>query len=340
MKKFVALACMLIFTCTAAIVLLAWPAQASPQNDLAAELFALTNAHRVSAGLPALLHGGATVQAAAHSRAAELRHLTDQQFRNHERPNGDDFIWLLFEYGIPFTDIPNENILRGHATPQAAMNQFSSSAAHNNTMLRASYTHLAIGVYEHNGRLYWAQIFVQFTPTNFPPSTAPSGTTTTTTTTSTTSTTTTTAAAPVTTTTTTAPTTTTTTTTTTGATTTTTAPTTTTTTTTTTAAGATTTTTAAPTTTTTTRPVTTTTAAGATTTTTRPTTTTATTAATTTTAGGGAGGATTTTTATTTTVATTPPPSTPSSPLASITEFFLSLLSVVFASILNFSLLR
>ncbi|MCL2195512.1 MAG: hypothetical protein FWB76_06125, partial [Oscillospiraceae bacterium] len=187
MKKVIALACMLVFTCAAAIALMAWPAQAQLQNDLAAEMFALTNAHRVSVGLPALLHGGASAQAAANTRAAEIHLLTRQQIDDHERPNGDSFVFLLMDYGLPSTN-SNENLLPSQisSSASAALGRFLDSTAHRNTIQRALYTHMAVGVYEHNGRFYWVQFFLTFTPGSFPETTAPGGVTTTTTTTTTT----------------------------------------------------------------------------------------------------------------------------------------------------------
>ena len=328
MKKFVALACMFVFTCAAAITLLAWPTQASPQLDLSAEAFALTNAYRASQGRPALLPGNANLQAAANMRAQEL----SVQY-SHMRPPPNNPVWITVLPQNGITDWldnpgPNENIWRGFATPQQAVDTWAGSSGHRATML-GNFTHLSVGVHRAgNGELFWVQIFI----------TLPAGSMPTTTTTTTTSTTSTTSTTPTTTTSTTSTTSTTPTTTTSTTSTTSTTPTTTTSTTTTAGGGTTTTTT------TSTTPTTTTTAGGGTTTTT----TTTSTAPTTTTGGGATTTTATPTTTTTTTVfgptlstTTTQPPTTqpPSTLLGRISAFFVRSLAVVFSTLGNLSLL-
>lgn len=125
------------------------PSEAQQAEILKA--IALTNDLRVKGGLSPLRHDE-SLSAYAQLRAGEL----EQKF-SHERPNGE-----LYHAGMTVGRSAGENIAGGVAQAQEAVSLFQNSPSHYQTLMRADYTKIGMGMvylpdsyYKH----YWVQTF-------------------------------------------------------------------------------------------------------------------------------------------------------------------------------------
>ena len=116
------------------------------------EVLQLVNQERARAGLSSLTSESA-ITAAANVRAQESR----QSF-SHTRPNGTSFSTALREHGVSYRT-SGENIAYGQRTPQEVVNAWMNSPGHRANILNPSFNKIGIGVYQHNGTIYWAQLF-------------------------------------------------------------------------------------------------------------------------------------------------------------------------------------
>jgi len=137
------------------------PAAAADTESFAAEVLRLVNEERAKAGLSKLSGGPASLDATAHLRAQEIA----VSF-SHSRPNGSSCFTALAEQGVAYTAC-GENIASGQATPAQVMAGWMNSPGHRANIL-GNYNRLGVGVYEKNGRLHWAQMFIleRGTPNN------------------------------------------------------------------------------------------------------------------------------------------------------------------------------
>jgi len=124
-------------------------------DELADEVFRITNLERSSRGLPVL--GRLTnLTNVAQLRAGEIIIRTD-----HTRPDGRQWHTILDDYGI--TDANSgENIAAGQLNPAEAVRAWMESAGHRANILGENITfrYLGIGVtMDNTGRLYWLQLF-------------------------------------------------------------------------------------------------------------------------------------------------------------------------------------
>ena len=131
----------------------ALPAAAAGGEAFAAEVLRLVNEERKKAGLAELRAGPAALDAAADLRAQEIAVLF-----SHSRPNGSSCFTALAEHGVAYAAC-GENIASGYATPAAVMAVWMNSPGHRANIL-GNYNRLGVGVYEQNGRLHWAQMFI------------------------------------------------------------------------------------------------------------------------------------------------------------------------------------
>ena len=131
----------------------ALPAAAKDTAGYAAEVLRLVNAERAKAGLPAL-RGMASLSSAAQKRAQE----SATKF-SHTRPGGGSCFTVLGEYGIVYAS-GGENIAYGQSSPADVMSAWMKSSGHKANIL-GDYDKVGVGVYEKNGRLYWAQLFIR-----------------------------------------------------------------------------------------------------------------------------------------------------------------------------------
>jgi len=131
----------------------ALPAAAANGEAFAAEVLRLVNEERKKAGLAELSAGPASLEEAAYLRAQEISVLF-----SHSRPNGSSCFTALAEHGVAYAAC-GENIASGYATPAAVMAVWMNSPGHRANIL-GSYNRLGVGLYEQNGRLHWAQMFI------------------------------------------------------------------------------------------------------------------------------------------------------------------------------------
>ena len=136
--------------CLAAIFVLmlalANTAQAAWMDGYAQSVVAQTNAERAKQGLPAL-RMDAELMAAARIRAEEI----SRKF-SHIRPNG--------ETGSSVTAAArNENIARGHGTPDRVMAAWLTSDSHRRNLLARGYGSIGVACLQVNGVTHWVQLF-------------------------------------------------------------------------------------------------------------------------------------------------------------------------------------
>lgn len=128
-------------------------------NSLERQAFDLINAARVRNRLPPLAWDGALCRVArAHSENMGRRNFFD-----HEAPDGSSLLDRINASGIVWRSL-GENIAynQGLVDPvRVAVEQWMNSPKHLGNIMRAKYTHTAIGVARTtDGRVYLTQIFM------------------------------------------------------------------------------------------------------------------------------------------------------------------------------------
>lgn len=115
-------------------------------DDYAWNVINQTNAERAKQGLPAL-RIDAELMAAAQIRAEEI----SRKF-SHTRPNG--------KAGSSVTAAArNENIARGHGSPDRVMAAWLTSDSHRRNLLARGYGSIGVACLEVGGITYWVQLF-------------------------------------------------------------------------------------------------------------------------------------------------------------------------------------
>jgi uncharacterized protein YkwD len=128
-------------------------------NSFERQAFDMINAVRVKNRLPPLAWDGDLCRAArAHSENMGRRNFFD-----HEAPDGTSLLDRINAIGITWRSI-GENIAynQGQVDPvRVAVEQWVQSPQHLSNILRAKYTHTAVGVARMaDGRVYLTQIFM------------------------------------------------------------------------------------------------------------------------------------------------------------------------------------
>ncbi len=122
-------------------------------GTLSEKVIALVNSYRAQNGLSAVTYDAALAKA-ANVRAKEL-----VSSFSHTRPNGTRCFTAFDEAGVSYRGA-GENIAMGQSSAEEVMNDWMNSEGHRANILNASFTKIAVGVYEgSDGRLYWAQEF-------------------------------------------------------------------------------------------------------------------------------------------------------------------------------------
>ena len=121
-------------------------AQAAWMDGYAHVVISQTNAERAKQGLPAL-RADAELMAAARIRAEEI----SRKF-SHTRPNG--------KTGSSVSAAArNENIARGHGSPDRVMAAWLTSDSHRRNLLARGYGSIGVACLEVNGITHWVQLF-------------------------------------------------------------------------------------------------------------------------------------------------------------------------------------
>lgn len=116
------------------------------------DVFKLTNAERVYAGLPALTYNN-ILENGAMIRAEEI-----VQSFSHTRPDGSRF-FTVFDGGYAYRLI-GENLAAGFNTASSVVSGWMNSEGHRANILNEGYTQIGIGIVkDKEGRIYWVQIF-------------------------------------------------------------------------------------------------------------------------------------------------------------------------------------
>lgn len=134
---------------TAMLVLtlvLANTAQAAWLDGYAQNVIAQTNTERIRQGLPAL-RMDSELMAAARIRAEEI----SRKF-SHTRPNGKSGSSVSVA-------ARNENIARGHGSPDRVMAAWLTSDSHRRNLLARGYGSIGVACLEVNGITHWVQLF-------------------------------------------------------------------------------------------------------------------------------------------------------------------------------------
>ncbi|SFM01209.1 CAP domain-containing protein [Salibacterium qingdaonense] len=124
------------------------------EENLKAEVIALTNEERTKRGLNPLQENG-TVAETAQAKSEDM---AANDYFAHQSPTYGSPFQMLKEYGADF-QAAAENIAAGQTTPEQAVEGWMNSEGHRKNILNEELTHIGIG-YEENGN-YWTQMFIE-----------------------------------------------------------------------------------------------------------------------------------------------------------------------------------
>ena len=125
------------------------------QHDYAQKVFHMVNEERAKSGKSSLTWDD-DIAMLAEIRVEELV----EQY-SHTRPDGQSFLSVWDEHGISYKHY-GENIAMGQDNPEEVMTTWMNSTSHQNNILDEDYTHMAVGSYYDDGRLYWVQLFAAY----------------------------------------------------------------------------------------------------------------------------------------------------------------------------------
>ncbi len=139
----------------ASFLVLALATSAMAEEDaFTTEVIRLVNVERSKAGLPALQEQADLIPA-ANTRAQEA----SVKF-SHTRPDGSKWKTVFNEYHIAST-YRGENLAEGQKTPKAVVKAWMASEGHRKNIMNPEFDHIAVGLHEEGGRLYWSQLFIR-----------------------------------------------------------------------------------------------------------------------------------------------------------------------------------
>jgi len=148
----ISVAAALTVACVGLMLLFAATAQAN--GSYTNEVIRLVNEERSKVGVPALRQHR-DLDSAAGVRAEEAA----RKF-SHTRPNGSKWRTVFDEFRIR-SSFRGENLAYGQPTPRTVVNDWMASPEHRKNILNAEFDHIAVGLYEKAGVLYWSQLFIQ-----------------------------------------------------------------------------------------------------------------------------------------------------------------------------------
>ena len=136
------------------VMILPIGAAAEDNDSFTAEVIRLVNAERAKVGAPALREEEELIPA-ANLRAQEA----SSKF-SHTRPNGSMWKTVFNEFEI-LSSYRGENLAYGQRSPSAVVQAWMASEGHRKNILNDAFDHIAVGLYEKDGVLYWSQLFIQ-----------------------------------------------------------------------------------------------------------------------------------------------------------------------------------
>ena len=110
------------------------------------EIVRQVNQERAEYGLP-LLKVDQELSRAAYIRALEITDVF-----SHTRPDGS-------KWSSVSAKAKGENIAMGYGYPDKVMAAWLTSSGHRRNILKGSYGSIGVCAYEHNGIVYWVQLF-------------------------------------------------------------------------------------------------------------------------------------------------------------------------------------
>ena len=122
-------------------------------NDLAKDIFKLTNEERKKAGLNELEYNYEL------QNAADLRAKESSELFGHTRPNGKD---CYSAFNVNY-NVAGENLIKADvpiATAETLMNSWMESSGHRANILLPEFTSIAIGIYTKDNVVYASQLFI------------------------------------------------------------------------------------------------------------------------------------------------------------------------------------
>ena len=123
----------------------------SPETSMEKQVVEIVNAERKKQKLTSLSVDESLMRS-CDIRAKELV----EKF-SHTRPDGNScFTSIKTSYNAA-----GENIAYGQKSAQAVMTTWINSEGHRNNILSDKYTHIGVGCYENDNRLYWVQLFIR-----------------------------------------------------------------------------------------------------------------------------------------------------------------------------------
>lgn len=126
------------------------------EQAFADEVLRLVNVERANAGVaPLAWDDGAARAAFAHSSDMAAR-----GYFSHTSPEGADTGDRLVAAQAGSYSSWGENIAQGQTSPARVMSDWMGSTGHRNNILRATFTHLGVGVRSSNS-LWWTQVFLR-----------------------------------------------------------------------------------------------------------------------------------------------------------------------------------
>ncbi|WP_320773652.1 CAP domain-containing protein [Streptomyces sp. CRN 30] len=129
------------------------PADTSGETQIAAQVLALVNEERATAGCSPVSANSALAQLAS----AFSKDMASRGFFDHTDPDGNSPWDRAGALGI--TGLGGENIARGQATAEAVMEAWMNSPGHRANILNCDFTTLGVGVHLGEGGPWWTQDF-------------------------------------------------------------------------------------------------------------------------------------------------------------------------------------
>ena len=126
--------------------------QGTRYYNMAFEILDIVNENRAKEGVSELVMDELLLEGAME-RAEE-----QAVFFSHTRPDGTSCFTKWEEKNIESTH-NGENIAANSSTSQQVMERWMNSEGHRSNILNADYTRLGVGVFKHEGIIYWVQMF-------------------------------------------------------------------------------------------------------------------------------------------------------------------------------------